>query len=250
MRIKIGTYNVCHCGDYANRKDGDPTFVIDINMPATAQTIKELGLDLIGINEFYDDGNIPDRCKQAEKVASLSGYEYSVFAKGQTYDFVTIGNGMLSHYPLTNIEKITVPTIDEDEREDKDAWWEDRVLLVADVDFNGKMVKVIESHFGCNLSEREKIVKVACDIIDKSEYPVVLMGDFNAFPTDAELKPLYDRLNSCAMVTGNTDFTFASYDPKIHIDYIFVPKTAKVISYKVHNYKTSDHFPISAEIEL
>ena len=65
-----------------------------------------------------------------------------------------------------------------------------------------------------------------------------------------ELTEIYARLNSAAKETGNNEFTFASYDPKCQIDYIFVPKTAKIKSCTVHKVMTSDHRPLTAEIEF
>ena len=40
MELKIGTYNICHCGDYTNRKDTDPVWVQTINIQAMADAIK------------------------------------------------------------------------------------------------------------------------------------------------------------------------------------------------------------------
>ena len=250
MELKIGTYNVCHCGDYENRKETDPKFVTEINIDNTARTIKNLGLDIIGLNEVYDEGKIPERVKQTEKVAALAGYEHCVFAKGETYSWVTIGNAILSHYPILNVEKITVAKPPVEERIPKEAWWEDRVLLVADIDVNGLVVRVIESHFGLNPPELKNIVKETCRVIDQSPYPVILMGDLNVLSDNPELTEIYARLNSAAKETGNNEFTFASYDPKCQIDYIFVPKTAKIKSCTVHKVMTSDHRPLTAEIEF
>jgi endonuclease/exonuclease/phosphatase family metal-dependent hydrolase len=250
MKLKIGTYNVCHCGDYENRKETDPKFVTAINMENTARTIKNLGLDIIGLNEVYDEGKIPERVQQTEKVAALAGYEYCVFAKGETYSWVTIGNAVMSHYPIINVEKITVAKPPVEERIPKEAWWEDRVLLIVDIDVKGQIIRIIESHFGLNPPELKNIVKETCKIIDNSPYPVVLMGDLNVLSDNPELNCIYERLTSVAKETGNKEFTFASYDPQCQIDYIFVPKTAKVISSTVHKVMTSDHRPLTAEIEL
>ena len=51
---------------------------------------------------------------------------------------------------------------------------------------------------------------------------LVVMGDFNALPHAEELQPLYDRMVSSADEKDNKEFTFASYNPHMCIDYVFV----------------------------
>ena len=160
-----------------------------------------------------------------------------------------IGNAILSKFPIKNFETITIPTVPESERE-KGRWYENRVLAIADVDFNGTIVKVIETHFGLVPIELERIVKKSCEIIDESKTPVILMGDLNVIPTNPALIEIDKRLKSAAKEMNNDEFTFASYNPKVHIDYIYVPKSSKVLSYEVHKLRASDHMPITAEVEI
>lgn len=248
MDVRVGTYNICHCGDYGNRKDGDPIWVTSINIGATAETIKRLDFDIIGLNEVYFRGRNEDCFNQTEKLASLSGYKYYASAEGASDGVTTIGNALLSKYPIVSVEKVKIPTIPEPEREEE-GWYEERVLLVCDIEIDGKIYKVICTHFGCILKERQLIVDAICKILD-NDGAFVVMGDFNALPNDAELKPLYQRMQSSASVMKNDDFTFASYDPRITIDYIFADSNVVVKDYCVHKEKTSDHFPVSAVLAV
>lgn len=249
MNLKIGTYNVCHCADFEQRKDGEE-FIPIVSIEKTAKTIKNLGLDFIGLNEVYSEGEKEDYCNQTEKLAKLAGYDYFAFALGEKFSWTTIGNAFLSRYPIVSVKRIIVKKPAEEDRFPKDAYWEDRVLLVVDVNVDGNMIRVVETHFGLNLMEQENIVKEVCKVIDESEYPVILMGDFNVTPEDKVIEQIYERLISATLVTGNKEFTFASYDPRVQIDYIFVPKTAKVTSCVVHDVLTSDHRPLTASIVL
>ena len=61
-----------------------------------------------------------------------------------------------------------------------------------------------------------------------------------------EMQPLYDRMTCCADDKNDYGYTFASYNPHICIDYIFVKKNVLIHDYKIHKIKASDHFPISA----
>ena len=248
MKLKIGSYNICHCGDYTNRKETDPVWIYDINLPAMASAIKQLDFDIIGLNEVYFTGVTEDGFEQAKKLAELAGYPYYANAEGAKEGATTIGNAILSKYPILSVEKVFVPTIPVEQRVEE-GWYEERVLLVADIAVNGKTQKIIVTHFGCIKKERDIIVEKICKIVDEKDV-LVVMGDFNALPHAEELKPLYDRMVSCADFTNNNDFTFASYDPVQCIDYIFVKKGVGIESYDVCKIKASDHYPVVAVLEI
>lgn len=245
--MKIATYNICHCGNYENWKKGDD---LPVNIARTAEVIAEIGADIIGLNEVYVVGETEDFVDQERKLAKLAGYPYYAFALGKEFEWGTIGNAILSKYPILNVKKIAVPAPSEEERNpNENSWYEDRVLLCVEVEVNGKNLWVISTHFGLNPTEQRRIVDSACKEIDEHS-EVVMMGDFNVLPDSEFLSPLYARLKSVAKEVGNSEFTFASYAPQIQIDYIFVPKTAKINSYTVYKTRVSDHRPISAEIDL
>ena len=245
--MKVATYNICHCGNYTNWKQGDD---LPVDIDRTADMIKKIGADIIGLNEVYTDAPFEEYCNQTEKLAKIVGYPYCVFAPGKAFEWGTIGNAILSKYPILNVKKIAVPAPTEEERNpNENSWYEDRVLLCIDVDVDGKRVCVISSHFGLNPMEQRRIVDAACKEIDCHD-TVVFMGDFNVLPDSEFLVPVYARLKSVAQEIGNTECTFASYDPKIQIDYIFVSKTVKINGYTVYTDIVSDHRPISAEIEF
>lgn len=249
MKLRFATYNVCHCGDYSMHKPGDPFQLKIITVDKTAEAIKTVGADIIGLNEVFDDGNREEFKHQTAELARQAGYPYCYFAKGYDYKWCIIGNAILSKYPILKFEAVPVPTVPKEEREEK-GWYEDRVIAVADIDVNGKVIKVLASHFGLIPVELERIVNKSCEIIDNSPVPCVIMGDFNVKPGNEAINPILERLMSCAEVMGNDEPTFASYDPKVHIDYICVPKSSKVLDYTVHKLKASDHMPISADVEI
>ena len=253
MKIKVGTYNICHCADfsdYTKDSSGDTQPSV-LNIKGTADVIKSLGCDVIGLNEVYENGSSPreDFKAQTKKLAELAGYSYYYYAQGQDYDYTDIGNAILSKFPIKSYTTEVVPTVPESERTGN-YWYENRILGIADVDFNGKTVKVIETHFGLAPIELERIVKKCCEVIDGTNFPVVLMGDFNVKPDDPWLEKIYERLKSAAAEKNNSEFTWSTYNPNRQIDYIFAPKTAEILSYEVHKFKISDHRPITAEIEL
>ena len=76
------------------------------------------------------------------------------------------------------------------------------------------------------------------------------MGDFNVFPDNPLLEKISERLKSAAAEKNNSEFTWSTYNPNRQIDYIYVPKIAKILSYNVYKFRVSDHRPITTEIEL
>lgn len=245
--MKIATYNICHCGNFENWKKGDD---LPLNIARTAEVIAEINADVIGLNEVYHVGESEDFCLQEEKLAKLAGYPYYVFALSKEFEWGTIGNAILSKYPILNVKRIAVPAPAEHERKpDENKWYEDRVLLCVEIEVDGENIYVIASHFGLNPTEQRRIIEIALKELDGREN-VVIMGDFNALPEDECLLPLYDAFKSTAKERNNDEYTFPTYNPKVRLDYIFVSKTAKVKEYTVYKNHVSDHRPISAEIEF
>ena len=248
MLLKIGTYNICHCADFEGWETGE---ALKVDVEKTARTIKNLQLDVIGLNEVYSEGEKEEYIKQTERLASLAGYDYCAFAVGEKFSWTTIGNSVLSRYPIIKLDSIVVEKPSEEERAIENAsYWEDRVILVADVNVNGCVIKVIQSHFGLNLIEQKNIVRKVCEVIDESEYPVVLMGDFNVLPDNEVLSDIYSRLLSVTKETKQTVLTFSSYKPEKQIDYIFVSRSMEIKSCTVYDIVVSDHRPLTAEIVL
>lgn len=246
MKLTIGTYNVCHCADFS-LKEGNK---IPVNIEKTARLISST--DITGANELYQKSDKSELQNQTEKLAALSGHKYFEFGLGAEFRWGdSIGNAVLSKYPIVNVEKIAVSApLDNEKRADENDWYEDRIIVKATVDI-GVKVDYISTHFGLNLLEQERMVDKLVEIIDSCLNPVVLCGDFNSTPHSNILKPIYERLTSAADVVGKTDeFTLDSFNPYITLDYIFLSKEFKVISYEVIKEISSDHFPIRAEVEI
>ena len=102
---------------------------------------------------------------------------------------------------------------------------------------------------GLAKTERKNAVKTICRLIDETDLPVVLMGDFNAEPQDNVLHPLRERLQDTDVFSSEeNNLTYPSDAPKIKIDYIFYRgltcKKTTIVSEIF-----SDHLPIIAEFE-
>lgn len=86
------------------------------------------------------------------------------------------------------------------------------------------------------------------DFIDKSNYPVIVGGDFNAVPNSYEYYKVSEDLDDDFLKVGKGSGTsFHDFKFPMKIDHIFSSKSIKPISYKVdRSVEISDHFPVLA----
>jgi endonuclease/exonuclease/phosphatase family metal-dependent hydrolase len=257
--IKVATFNIVHMADFSNMFDkvlpkgynppSKPNLYID--------AIKKFNADIIGLNEVYNtadkETNDTHTC-QTQKLANGINYPFSVYARGFTFveRNEDIGNAVVSRYPITAFKTIKVPAPKENERRpNEDRWYEDRIIIVADIDFNGEQIRFVETHFGLNFLERENMVKELVKIIDETKTPLIIAGDFNSLPDEYVLGPLYARLKSATNETGKKDvFTFSTFNPEFTLDYIFYSKHFSVVDTEIVDLKLSDHYPVTATLKL
>ncbi|MDR7794390.1 endonuclease/exonuclease/phosphatase family protein [Riemerella anatipestifer] len=87
--------------------------------------------------------------------------------------------------------------------------------------------------------------------VEKSPYPVVLGGDFNAVPNSYEYYYLSQNMTDSFLEVGKgLGTTFHDYKFPIRIDYLFSIKGIKPVSLKTdRSRQLSDHYPIIGEFK-
>ncbi|MBQ7152548.1 MAG: endonuclease/exonuclease/phosphatase family protein [Clostridia bacterium] len=245
MHLKIMTYNIAGCRDYASDRRVCPE--------KTAEVIKRVAPAVCGLNEV--DYKLPrSGCiKMAQTLGRLTGYE-SLFAPAITMLPGSYGNGLLSGYPVKEFEIFPIP--DPTDRSEK-AYYETRCILHATIDFDAHPADVYVSHFGLATEEKKNAVRTLCGLIPAAEHPVILLGDFNLLPEDPILDPIREMLKDTFdsfpgdrknAVTFPSDPTLDSFSGKI--DYIFVSRDIGVESAEIVETCVSDHKPYVANIVL
>ena len=245
--MKVATFNISHCQDFSITKADDAP----VNIEKYGKYIQEIDADVVILNEVYMQGDCEELREQTKKLSKLAGYPYYMDAIGKALPWASIGNAILSKYPIEKYESIPVfaPT-EEEKREGENEWYEDRVIICATLNVGEKRIKVVGTHFGLNGLEQERMVDKIISLIDKEEGEYILMGDFNLEPDSEVLKPIFNKMQSAQMVMGNTQKTFSTYNEEITIDYIFVSKGIKINDFKRIDENASDHFPCVATITL
>lgn len=240
MRIKLMTFNIQHGRNHNFRGD-----VIDL--PAMAENVRAQDPDIFGLNEVRvgeSDDHSSGLSDQPDFFAKTLGY-YSYFGNAIKMTNYIYGNAVLSKTPMLKCEKIMIPDVVDGEG----VRYESRCILKSVYDFDGKRLTVLNSHFGLGKGEVKNAVDTVLSLIEDIDTPVVLMGDFNKTPDDEQLKRLSNVLTDAHAYLGKDEFTFPSNAPEIRIDYIFV-RGARVINAETVNKVVSDHYAITAEIEL
>lgn len=231
MTIKVMTYNICSCHNLKYEYVPDQTMEI----------IRAENPDIIGINEMDYLNERNDFIDMPKIMAEKLGYNY-YFGKSIDYRGGEYGNVIMSRFPIDmeSVKNIPVP---ESNSEERDRTYENRAIIKAPININGRIINVLISHYGLSYGERVAAVSQTIELIN-SDTPTIFMGDLNCQPDAIELQPLYGKLNDTAL--SDNMFTIPSDEPNRKIDYIFTSNHFKVESSYVIDTQVSDHCPYVA----
>ncbi|RZS43631.1 endonuclease/exonuclease/phosphatase family metal-dependent hydrolase [Herbihabitans rhizosphaerae] len=120
----------------------------------------------------------------------------------------------------------------------------------------GALVHVYGTHLdyrpdpAVRVTQVEEMLRIMGE--DRPHARRLLLGDFNAGPDAAELRPLWTRLRDGWTAAGNTGpgFTYPATDPTARIDYVTVSPGMHVGAVTVPDTLASDHRPVSAELAV
>ena len=236
MNITLMSYNTQHCLNYITR---------EIDFDLMADTIRNCGADIVGLQEMFDLGETEEFTTQTKVLAEKLGF-YHYFAQatkleGGKYPY---GNGIISRYPILAAETVIIP---DPVVRTGTRYYETRCLLKAKIDVAGGL-NVLVTHFGLNPDEQENAVNTV--IANLPGEKCVLMGDFNVRPENERISSIRQRLYDTAELFDEPKLSFPSDNPRGKIDYIFTSKDLQVLSADIPAIVSSDHRPHIATIEL
>lgn len=209
-------------------------------LPEIAKFIKTVDPDVVGLIEV-DTGSIRSRnINQAEKLAGDLGMNTSYETKYGQKSFNQLlpivrmqGNAFMAaprmhgetfHYFDTGIKRLII------ELEMKDY----AIFLV---------------HLSLKYRHRHLQLRRLYDIIQETEKPVVVAGDFNTFWGENEI---YLFMKAAGLRSANVDSlpTYPSRAPRKELDFILYQDGIKVTSFDIPNIRLSDHMPLVCDFEL
>lgn len=244
MKLKIGTFNIQHGRDHARYLvDGEER----IALLGVADVIRAHGIEVCGLNEVRNQSGGEGLCDQARVIADALGY-HSYFARAIDIPKGEYGNAIVSKYPIDSVRTVAIPSPAPDQRRGP-YHYESRVLLIAELMIEGKVLTVLSCHFGLNDEEISLAIDTIRAALREVQGAVVLMGDFNLTPDTAH----YARLAALLKDTAKNPalpLTFPSEAPERKIDYLFVSDAVGVGEITVPETLQSDHRPYFAELEI
>jgi len=272
--VRVMSYNIKHgqgnddCVDPTAVEGEVPDVQCAVDLERTAEVIRAQDPDIVAIQEvdrFWARSGAVD---QPDELGTMLNME-TCFAANLDHDPDDHGSEdhqygtlILSRFPILSCENTLLPTPDD---------WEQRGLLEARIDVEGVgEISVLDTHLQAGregeeqeaIRQRTEQAEAIAEQVKGIDVPVVLMGDFNAQPDDAELASLFETetgLQDAWTVNGDGTGGFTvpveeTAEPESRIDYIFVSSDLTVNSAEVVINEgtriTSDHYPVIADLSF
>ena len=127
-----------------------------------------------------------------------------------------------------------------------------RLVIQADIHCP-KKVTLLLAHLALSESDRKKQIQELIKIVNAIKNPVILMGDFNTFHGEEEIKSLLRKTHlkdRAQLDKYSLELTQPTWHPKRRLDYVLVSAPIKVKKYHVLNYPFSDHMPLYVEFDV
>jgi endonuclease/exonuclease/phosphatase family metal-dependent hydrolase len=209
-------------------------------LPDITRFIKTVDPDIVGLIEV-DTGSIRSRMvNQAEKIASDLGMNTSYETKygeksinqilpivrkqGNAFMAAQRVHGETFHYFETGIKRLII----ELEME------EFAVFLV---------------HLSLKYRHRHLQLRHLHDLIEKTEKPVIVAGDFNTFWGENEI---YLFMRAAGLTSANVDSvpTYPSRAPRKELDFVLYQEGIEVQKLEIPDIRLSDHLPLICDFEV
>ena len=209
-------------------------------LPDITKFIKTVDPDIVGLIEI-DTGSIRSRMvNQAEKIASDLGMNTSYETKygersinqilpivrkqGNAFMAAQRVHGEKFHYFDTGIKRLII----ELEME------EFAVFLV---------------HLSLKYRHRHLQLRHLYDLIEKTEKPVIVAGDFNTFWGENEIY-LFKRAAGLTSANVESVPTYPSRAPRKELDFVLYQEGIEVQKFEVPDVRLSDHLPLICDFEV
>jgi len=273
VSLRVLTWNLSGWGQ-SNASDK----VKKNNQVEMIDVIRHSNADVLCFEEYI---YFQDKKMQDSIIPALRdiGYRYSYFAGTKFYEHIykttkLITTIIISKYPIIDTSHLFYT--DEQLVEP---------LIQADIDFNGKPIRIFTTHLESVRFERTDFqalynlkkpvdasigssrliayklrnayvsrasqAEVLAEKIKESPHPLVVCGDFNDVPNSYTYFTVKGGLQDAFLKKGaGFGRTLRMLSPTLRIDYILADKKFKVTRYHRFDVPYSDHYPILADLEL
>jgi endonuclease/exonuclease/phosphatase family metal-dependent hydrolase len=209
-------------------------------LPEITQFVKSVDPDIVGLIEV-DTGSIRSRkVNQAEQIAAALGMNTSYETKygskslnqllpivrkqGNAFMAAARVHGEKFHYFDTGIKRLII-------------------------EFEMRDFAVFLVHLSVKYRHRHLQLRRLYDLIEETDKPVIVAGDFNTFWGENEI---YLFMRAAGLTSANTESlpTYPSRAPRKELDFILYQEGIVVTGLEVPQVRYSDHLPLICDFEV
>ncbi len=209
-------------------------------LPEITRFIKSVDPDVVGLIEV-DTGSIRSRkVNQAEKIAADLGMNTSYETK---YGEKSI-NQMLPIVRKQGNAFMAAPRVHGEKFHYFDTGIKRLIIELEMEDFAIFLV-----HLSLKYRHRHLQLRRLYDLIQETEKPVVVAGDFNTFWGENEI---YLFMKAAGLMSANSESlpTYPSRAPRKELDFVLYQDGIRVTGFEVPDVKLSDHLPLVCDFEV
>lgn len=213
------------------------------SLERVAESIAEAGADIIALQEVDRGTKRSGGINQAEALAEMLGMEYRYGPANRSVDGGSLGNAVLSRYPIIADSNPRLPgSIFRVPRRALRT----RIRLTE----TGSELIMISTHFSLNKEDRSNAAAWLNSRLSQALGPVLIGGDLNARPKSAVLKEF-----SPAWLVAEPEgpgLTWPASDPRARVDYLLARPREQLAMEKARTLRLpgSDHRMVIAEARL
>ena len=274
--FRILTWNVHGWDEFVTKKPG-----LSGHRLKMMEFINQQNADIVCFQEFIEPNKLKDLSPNIEYIRNELRFPYYYYSsdfirRDQSY---TSGIIIFSKYPITDTFKIKFNTPTGGNPRYVES------ILAADININGKIVRVFTTHLQSVLFKSKdwrdvEIIKNVDDqvleasksivkklktaytsrrdqadsvraALDKSPYPEIICGDFNDVPNSyVYFHILGDRRDAFIKKGFGLGRTYVNISPTLRIDYIMADRQLNVLQCAKFPIPYSDHHPVIADLQM
>jgi endonuclease/exonuclease/phosphatase family metal-dependent hydrolase len=214
-----------------------------------AQVVRELGADVIALQEIVSLSGERKEQNQAQYLADAVGFEFRI---GETRKLrgAAYGNVILSRFP---VKQVQVYDLTASRREP-------RGCIRCDVEIGpGRVVHLFNVHLGTGYLERRKQAQMLMsrDVLRSPQlkFPRLVIGDFNEWTRGLVSRNLQHEFESVDIELHlQRKSTYPGVLPIMHLDHMYFDKDLILEEFMLHRSRmalmASDHLPLVAGFRL
>jgi endonuclease/exonuclease/phosphatase family metal-dependent hydrolase len=209
-------------------------------LPDITSFIKSADPDIVGLIEV-DTGSIRSRkVNQAEKIAEDLGMNTS-------YEIKYSENSLNQMVPIVRKQGNAFLAADRVHGETFHYFDTGIKRLIIELEMESFSVFLV--HLSLKYRHRHLQLRRLFDLIDATEKPVIVCGDFNTFWGENEI---YLFMRAAGLRSANTKsmFSYPSRAPRKELDFILYQDGITVTDFEIPQVRFSDHLPLICDFQI